>query len=162
MTNRSSAPKRVPSRTPKPTIEAIEKLRRLRMTAAEIAEILGMALSTVSRWLKRIGLGKRSRLAPPEPPNRYERSRPGGTRPRRRQEARPDLEEGVRVIASRVTEPVSSRSAPGGWARPAGSSATSASTTPLRLAYAEVLPGEGARPLPASFAGRRPGLRRWE
>ena len=47
------------------------------MTAAEIAEVLGMALSTVSRWLKRIGLGKRSRLEPPEPPNRYERSRPG-------------------------------------------------------------------------------------
>ena len=47
------------------------------MTAAEIAEGLGMALSTVSRWLKRIGLGKRSRLEPPEPPNRYERARPG-------------------------------------------------------------------------------------
>ncbi len=44
------------------------------MTAAEIAEALGMALSTVSRWLKRIGLGKRSRLEPPEPPNRDERS----------------------------------------------------------------------------------------
>jgi len=36
-----------------------------------------MALSTVSRWLKTIGLGKRSRLEPPEPPNRYERKRPG-------------------------------------------------------------------------------------
>ena len=36
-----------------------------------------MALSTVSRWLKRIGLGKRSALAPLEPPNRYERKRPG-------------------------------------------------------------------------------------
>ena len=47
------------------------------MTAAEIAELLEMALSTVSRWLKRIGLGKRSRLDPPEPPNRYERRRPG-------------------------------------------------------------------------------------
>ena len=55
----------------------IEKLRRLRMTAAEIAEVLGMALSTVSAVLKRIGLGKRSRLEPPEPPNRYERKRPG-------------------------------------------------------------------------------------
>ena len=57
------------------------------MTAAEIAEILGIALSTVSLWLRRIGLGKRSRLQPPEPPNRYERS---GRRadPRRRQEAR--------------------------------------------------------------------------
>ena len=47
------------------------------MTAADIAEILGLALSTVSRWLARIGLGKRSRLQPPEPPNRYERKRPG-------------------------------------------------------------------------------------
>ena len=47
------------------------------MTAVEIAELLAMALSTVSLWLKRIGLGKRSRLEPPEPPNRYERARPG-------------------------------------------------------------------------------------
>ncbi|HET7509462.1 MAG TPA: IS481 family transposase [Solirubrobacterales bacterium] len=75
--DRSSAPKRVPSRLPADRLEAIEALRRLRMTAAEIAEVLGMALSTVSRWLARIGLGKRSRLEPPEPPNRYERKRPG-------------------------------------------------------------------------------------
>ena len=33
------------------------------MTAAEIAEVLRMALSTVSAVLRRIGLGKRSRLA---------------------------------------------------------------------------------------------------
>jgi len=75
--DRSSAPKRVPSRLPADRLAAIEALRRLRMTAAEIAEVLGMALSTVSRWLARIGLGKRSALAPPEPPNRYERKRPG-------------------------------------------------------------------------------------
>ena len=75
--DRSSAPRRVPSRLPADRLEAIEALRRLRMTAAEIAEVLGIALSTVSRWLARIGLGKRSRLAPPEPPNRYERKRPG-------------------------------------------------------------------------------------
>ena len=58
-------------------VEAITALRRLRMTAAEIAEALGLALSTVSPWCQRVGLGKRSRLEPPEPPNRYERSRPG-------------------------------------------------------------------------------------
>lgn len=75
--DRSSAPRRVPSRLPADRLAAIEALRRLRMTAAEIAEVLGMALSTVSRWLGRIGLGKRSRLTPPEPPNRYERKRPG-------------------------------------------------------------------------------------
>jgi transposase len=77
LADRSSAPKRVPSRLPADRLAAIEALRRLRMTAAEIAEVLGMALSTVSRWLGRIGLGKRSRLTPPEPPNRYERKRPG-------------------------------------------------------------------------------------
>jgi transposase InsO family protein/lambda repressor-like predicted transcriptional regulator len=77
LADRSSAPKRVPSRLPADRLQAIEALRRLRMTAAEIAEVLGMALSTVSRWLARIGLGKRSRLEPPEPPNRYERKRPG-------------------------------------------------------------------------------------
>ena len=47
------------------------------MTAAEIAELLSIALSTVSVWLKRIGLGRRSALEPPEPPNRYELARPG-------------------------------------------------------------------------------------
>ncbi len=75
--DRSSAPKRIPHRTPERVVEAILALRRLRMTAAEIAEALGLALSTVSLWLRRRGLGKRSALAPPEPPNRYERSRPG-------------------------------------------------------------------------------------
>jgi transposase InsO family protein len=75
--DRSSAPRRIPHRTAADRVQAIAALRRLRMTAAEIAEVLGMALSTVSAVLKRIGLGKRSRLSPPEPPNRYERKRPG-------------------------------------------------------------------------------------
>lgn len=75
--DRSSAPKRIPTRLAADRLAAIEALRRLRMTAAEIAEILDLALSTVSRWLRKIGLGKRSRLSPPEPPNRYERKRPG-------------------------------------------------------------------------------------
>jgi transposase InsO family protein len=75
--DRSSAPKRIPHRTPKATVDLIEKLRRVRMTAAEIAEVLRLALSTVSVWLKRLGLGRRSRLEPPESPNRYERSHPG-------------------------------------------------------------------------------------
>jgi transposase InsO family protein len=75
--DRSSAPRARPTQLPADRVKAIEALRRLRMTAAEIAEVLEMALSTVSRWLKRIGLGKRSRLEPPEPPNRYQRQRPG-------------------------------------------------------------------------------------
>jgi transposase InsO family protein len=77
LADRSSRPRRSPTRVARPLVEAIEKLRRVWMTAAEIAEILGLALSTVSLWLRRIGLGKRSRLKPPEPPNRYERRHPG-------------------------------------------------------------------------------------
>ena len=75
--DRSSRPRRCPSRLAQHRVEAIERLRRVRMTAAEIAEVLDLPLSTVSLWLKRIGLGKRSRLDPLEPPNRYQRRHPG-------------------------------------------------------------------------------------
>ena len=75
--DRSSAPSLVPARTPEERVELIAALRRLRMTAAEIAETLSMPLSTVSAVLARIGLGRLSRLEPPEPANRYERKRPG-------------------------------------------------------------------------------------
>ncbi len=76
--DRSSAPRSQPSATPEDRVEAIALLRSgLRMTGAEIAELLGMAVSTVQGVLKRIGMGKRSSLEPPEPANRYQRDRPG-------------------------------------------------------------------------------------
>lgn len=75
--DRSSAPKRIPHKTPPERVGEIVRLRRLRMTAAQISIALNMALSTVSAVLRRVGLGKRSNLEPPEPPNRYERRRPG-------------------------------------------------------------------------------------
>jgi transposase InsO family protein len=75
--DRSSAPRCIPHKTSPDRVREIVRLRRLRMTAAQIATALQMALSTVSAVLKRAGLGKRSRLEPPEPPNRYERRRPG-------------------------------------------------------------------------------------
>src|SRR6266496_6274976 len=74
--DRSSAPRHVANRTAPDRIEAIVKLRRLRFTAAEIAETLGMALSTVSGILTRIGMGRLGRIGL-EQPIRYERSRPG-------------------------------------------------------------------------------------
>jgi transposase InsO family protein len=74
--DRSSAPRCVANRTAPDRVEVIIKLRRLRFTAAEIAETLGMALSTVSGILSRIGLGKLGRIGL-EQPIRYERSRPG-------------------------------------------------------------------------------------
>jgi transposase len=60
--DRSSAPNVIPHRTDEHRIEAIAALRRLRFTGPEIAEILGMALSTVSGILTRIGMGKLGRL----------------------------------------------------------------------------------------------------
>src|SRR5213080_3584713 len=75
--DRSSAPREIPHRTDPEREQLIAMLRRLRMTGAEIALVLGMPVSTVSAVLARIGLGKLSRLEPPEPPNRYQRDRPG-------------------------------------------------------------------------------------
>jgi transposase InsO family protein len=77
LVDRSSAPRSIPHRTPQDRVEVIITLRTLRMTAAEIAFCLGMALSTVSAVLLRVGLGKLSRLEAPEPPNRYQRRHPG-------------------------------------------------------------------------------------
>jgi transposase InsO family protein len=74
--DRSSAPTRVANRTPAERVEVIVLLRGLRFTAAEIAETLAMALSTVSGILTRLRLGRLGRLGLEEP-RRYERSRPG-------------------------------------------------------------------------------------
>ena len=74
--DRPSRPRRVANRTPEERIRLIVAMRRLRFTGPEIAELLGMAVSTVSGILTRQGLGKLGRLGL-EQPRRYERSRPG-------------------------------------------------------------------------------------
>lgn len=75
--DRSSAPRRIPHRTPADRVQALLALRRLRMTAQEISEVLRLPLSTVCALLRRHGLGRLSRLEPPELANRYERHRAG-------------------------------------------------------------------------------------
>jgi transposase InsO family protein len=74
--DRSSAPKRVHNRTSERRVQVIAALRRLRMTGAEIAEVLGMPETTVSGILTRIGMGRLGRLGL-EPACSYERKRPG-------------------------------------------------------------------------------------
>lgn len=74
--DRSSAPKRVHNRTDPGTEELLRSLRRLRFTAPELSELLGIPCSTVSAILKRNGMGKLGRLGL-EPAVRYERERPG-------------------------------------------------------------------------------------
>ena len=77
LTDRSSRPRRVPARTAPQREQAILALRELRFTAAQIAEVLGMAHSTVSAVLKRHGKGRLPRLDADQPERRYERPRPG-------------------------------------------------------------------------------------
>lgn len=134
--DRSSAPKSVPHRTPEDRVEAIAALRRLRLTGAEIAWALGMALSTVGAVLDRIGLGKLSRLEPPEPPNRYERKRPGEL-------LHVDVKKLVRIergAGHRMTGKRTKHARGAGWefVHVCFDDAT-------RLAYVEVLPDEKAR-----------------
>ena len=74
--DRSSAPREVHNRTCERRVQLICALRRLRMTGAEIAEVLGMPETTVSGILTRSELGRLGRLGM-EPARRYERNRPG-------------------------------------------------------------------------------------
>jgi transposase InsO family protein len=75
--DRSSRPHRLRRPTPPEVIERIKSLRHQRMPGTEIATTVGVSPATVSRVLKRLGLGKLSALEPAEPPRRYEREQPG-------------------------------------------------------------------------------------
>jgi hypothetical protein len=74
--DRSSAPGRVHNRTDEQLVALLASLRRLRFTAPELGDLLGMPVSTISGILKRIGLGKLGRLGL-EGAVRYERAHPG-------------------------------------------------------------------------------------
>ncbi len=134
--DRSSAPHTVANRTPETRVEAIAALRRLRMTGPEIAEVLKMASSTVSAVLDRIGLGKLSRLEPPEPSNRYERKRAGELiHIDVKKLVRIERGAGHRVTGKRTTQ-----------AKGAGSERVHVCVDDAtRLAYVEVLADEKAR-----------------
>ena len=133
--DRSSAPRRVANRTSAERVAVIVKLRRLRMTAAEIAETLRMPLSTVSGILARIGMGRLGRVGL-EPAVRYERSRPGEL-------LHVDVKKLGRIIrpGHRVTGSRHDRRGQGkkGWEY-----VHIAIDDYSRLAYAEVLPDEKA------------------
>jgi transposase InsO family protein len=75
--DRSSRPHLNRRQTGAPRAKRIEKLRRQRLTAAQIAARLGMPRSTVAAVLKRLGLERLSRLTPKPTVVRYERSKPG-------------------------------------------------------------------------------------
>jgi transposase InsO family protein len=137
LADRSSAPRRIPHRTPERRRRLVVALRRLRLTAAEIAQTLAMPLSTVCALLMRAGLGRLSRLQPPEPPNRYERRRAGEL-----------LHLDVKKLG-RIARPghrVTGRSSQPGWQRRAFSQGWEyvhvCVDDASRLAYVEVLADE--------------------
>jgi transposase InsO family protein len=75
--DRSSRPHASPGATPKERVELVLRLRRCRLTTAEIASKLRMPRSTVAAIVKRAGLSRICFLDPPEPVVRYERDAPG-------------------------------------------------------------------------------------
>jgi len=75
--DRSSRPHRIPRQLGEKRVARIERLRRRRLTGLEIAEVLEMAVSTVSLWLRRLGLARLRDLDPKPVVIRYERKRPG-------------------------------------------------------------------------------------
>ena len=76
--DRSCRPHRIPTRTPRRLVERMGRLRRRRKPAWEIALELGVPVSTVSKHLKAVGLGRIWRLEENEaPPQRYEHRAPG-------------------------------------------------------------------------------------
>ncbi|QFT83110.1 IS2 transposase TnpB (plasmid) [Roseovarius sp. THAF27] len=143
--NGASAPVRRPGRLGEARIALILDLRRrFRMAAAVIAERLGLARSTVARWLARHGVGRRAALDPPPPVRRYQRERPGEL-------IHIDIKKlgrfdrpGHRVTGSRTKG--SSRGAGWDFVHVAVDDAT-------RLAYVEVLPDERKESATA-FLGR--------
>jgi len=137
LADRSSAPHRIPHRTSERRRRLVLALRALRLTATEIAQTLAMPLSTVCALLKRAGVGRVSRLSPPEPPNRYQRRYAGEL-----------LHVDVKKLG-RIARPghrVTGRSSQPGWQRRAyrlGWEYVHVCVDDAsRLAYVEVLPDE--------------------
>jgi transposase InsO family protein len=136
LADRSCRPLRIPVRTPRRTVWRMEQLRRRRKAAWEIAQELGVPVSTVSRHLKEIGLGRIWRLEEAEnPPQRYEHGAPGDL-------LHIDAKKLARIegIGHRIHGDRSRRRYGAGW-----EVAFVCVDDHTRLAYAEILPAENAR-----------------
>lgn len=76
--SRSSAPQRCPHKLAEARVAAVVHLRRtFLMPAFGIAAHLGLAYSTVCRYLQKHRLSRKRDIMPPPKPRRYERKTPG-------------------------------------------------------------------------------------
>jgi transposase InsO family protein len=132
LSNGQSAAGRIANRLPDPLIEKIAALRRARLTGRAIAERLKLKRSTVAGWLRRLGMGRLSRLEPKPPAVRYERAKAGEL-------VHIDTKKLGRFsrVGHRISGDRTSRNRGAGWefAHVAIDDAT-------RLAYVEMLPDE--------------------
>ncbi len=77
LVDRSSRPRHTRATVDAVLARSIEQLRRLRMPMRRIAQLVGRSVSTVSRWLARLGLSSLKALDPVCPVVRYEHTAPG-------------------------------------------------------------------------------------
>lgn len=77
LADRSSRPSRTRLTVDEVVKRSIEQLRRLRMPIRRIAELVARSVSTVARWLARLGLSSLKALDPVRPVVRYEHIAPG-------------------------------------------------------------------------------------
>ena len=75
--DRSSRPRRSPRQVARSIERRITQLRAKRRSGPQIADALGVPLSTVGDVLRRLGLGRLPPLVPRPPIIRYERATPG-------------------------------------------------------------------------------------
>lgn len=142
LADRSSRPHRSPARLDRQAEDAIETLRRRRLSGPAIARRLRRPVSTVGVVLRRRGLGRLAALDPKPPVIRYERERPGALVPI-------DIKKLGRIdgVGHRVTGDRARRARRIGWEY-----LHVAVDDCSRLAYT-VLPGEGQDDATA-FLGR--------
>ena len=134
LSERSCRPHHSPRATSAAVVVEIERLRRQRWTAAQIADAVHLGRSTVARLLSRLGLARLQQLAPCPPAQRYEYARPGEL-------LHVDAKKLARIarIGHRITGDRSTRVAGVGWEH-----VHVAVDDCSRLAYGEVLPAENA------------------
>ena len=145
--DRSCRPRRIPGRTPPALLRRIERLRRRRKAGWEISLETGIPVSTVSRHLKDLGLGRIWRLQEElEPPQRYEHAVPGGM-------FHVDAKKLARIegVGHAIHGDRSRRRRGAGW-----EVVFVCVDDHTRLAYAEVLPAESA-PYATAFFRRALG-----